>query len=59
VTLRLTRRLNGQPAMLAYEGEQLASATVLEVDGDRITAVYVVRNPDKLRRADGAGCALE
>jgi RNA polymerase sigma-70 factor, ECF subfamily len=58
ITSRSTR-LNGQPAVVSYGGERLVTATVLDVDGDRIAAVYVVRNPDKLRRADGAGCALE
>jgi RNA polymerase sigma-70 factor (ECF subfamily) len=58
ITSRPTR-LNGQPALVWYEGERLVTAMVLDVDGDRIAAVYIVRNPDKLRRAAGAGYALE
>lgn len=59
---RTTSRLawpNGLPAVLSFEGEVLGTATMLALDGDRIGAVYLVRNPDKLRRASSAGSALE
>ncbi len=43
--------LNGQPAMLVFfEGETLTNAFLLDVTDDGLTAIYVVRNPDKLRR---------
>jgi len=49
-TRRLTT-LNGQPALLIFQGGVLASATMLDVESGRIRAVHSVRNPDKLRRA--------
>lgn len=59
VTARFTQ-LNGQPALLLYEEGRLATATMLDLDeaGERIRAVYVVRNPDKLRRAAGSVAAV-
>jgi RNA polymerase sigma-70 factor (ECF subfamily) len=49
-TGRLTR-LNGQPAALVFKDGVLTSAMMIEVEGDRIRTVHVVRNPDKLRHA--------
>ncbi len=46
--------LNGQPAALIYEGGELTNAMVFDVTGAGITAIYVVRNPDKLRRLQAA-----
>jgi len=44
--------VNGNPAVLAYDGDVLISAIILDtaiVDGDaRIAGFHVVRNPDKL-----------
>jgi len=40
--------VNGEPGLLRYVGGQLESAQAFVVDGERIVAVYVVRNPDKL-----------
>ena len=42
--------LNAQPAILIYEGGALTNALLLDVTSQGITAIYVVRNPDKLRR---------
>jgi RNA polymerase sigma-70 factor (ECF subfamily) len=42
-------RLNGQPALLGFEGDALVSATTFDVEDGRIRAVHTVRNPDKLR----------
>jgi RNA polymerase sigma-70 factor, ECF subfamily len=50
VTRRLTR-LNGQPALLTFEGGVLTTATTVDVEDGRIRALHLVRNPDKLRHA--------
>lgn len=41
--------LNGEPGLLRYLDGQLESAQSMVTDGERITAIYVVRNPDKLQ----------
>jgi RNA polymerase sigma-70 factor (ECF subfamily) len=41
-------RLNGEPALVQYLGPRVFSANFIESDGDRITAMYRVMNPDKL-----------
>jgi len=46
--------VNGEPGLLRYVGGQLESAQAFVIEGERIVAVYVVRNPDKL-----AGIALQ
>lgn len=45
--------VDGQPGFLTWTGETLQT-TVLEIDAGRITAIYIIRNPDKLERI-GAG----
>lgn len=52
ITYRLVQ-VNGEPGLLRYVDGQLESAQAFVTDGERITAMYVVRNPDKL-----AGIAL-
>lgn len=42
--------LNGQPAVLTFRDGALFHATMLDVDGERIRAIYRVVNPDKLQR---------
>lgn len=42
------RELNALPAVLGYLGEQLVLAMTIDVEGDRITQVLSIRNPDKL-----------
>jgi RNA polymerase sigma-70 factor (ECF subfamily) len=42
--------LNGQPAMLIFEEGRLTTAFLFDATADGITAIYAVRNPDKLRR---------
>lgn len=42
-------RLNGQPGAISLEADGLPQATLLDIQDVRVTAVYVVRNPDKLR----------
>jgi RNA polymerase sigma-70 factor, ECF subfamily len=41
-------RLNGLPGLLLVGPDGLVQTTAFEFDGDVITAIYVVRNPDKL-----------
>ncbi len=43
--------VNGEPAMLGFIDATLAGVLFFEVDGDRIAALRVVANPDKLRFA--------
>jgi len=50
--------LHGQPALLSV-GAGLRFTTVLETDGERIHAAYIVLNPDKLRRLDDGPVAIE
>lgn len=42
--------INGSPGLLRFMHGQLESAQTVVSDGQHITAVYVVRNPDKLSR---------
>ena len=41
-------RINGAPGLLRYVEGKLESAQSFVIDGGRIAAVFVVRNPDKL-----------
>jgi hypothetical protein len=40
--------VNGEPAILLHLNGKLFAVMVLEFDGDRVTALYAVNNPDKL-----------
>ena len=40
--------VNGMPGIIVYAPDGSAQSVALEIDGDRIRAIYVVRNPDKL-----------
>jgi len=40
--------VNGEPGLLRYVDGQIESAQAIVTDGQRIVAIYVVRNPDKL-----------
>lgn len=46
--------LNGQPALLTFDGDVLTTAMMIDVAEGRIRAVYVMRNPEKLHRANQA-----
>lgn len=50
--------INGRLGLLRYFGDQLESAQCYDSDGERITGVYVQRNPDKLRRIAADRLAL-
>ncbi|RZL89940.1 MAG: RNA polymerase sigma-70 factor [Variovorax sp.] len=41
-------QINGEPGLLRYVGGQLESAQAFVTNGERIVAIYAVRNPDKL-----------
>jgi len=40
--------VNGEPGLLRYVNGELESAQAFVIDGERIVAIYTVRNPDKL-----------
>ena len=40
--------VNGMPGIVAYTPDGAARSAAFEIDGDRISAIYVVLNPDKL-----------
>jgi RNA polymerase sigma-70 factor (ECF subfamily) len=46
--------INGQPGLLVTADGEIFSAMTVEVEDHRITAIYVMRNPDKLGRLAGA-----
>ncbi|MGB3068480.1 MAG: sigma-70 family RNA polymerase sigma factor [Ottowia sp.] len=41
--------INGLPGFVTLEGDGQLQTTALEIENDKIVAIYVVRNPDKLR----------
>jgi len=45
--------INGEPGFLRYVEGRLESAQTVVTDGERIVAIYVVRNPDKLANIAG------
>ena len=50
IQLRLdAAEVNGEPAMLAFDGDTLAGVLCFEITGERIAAVRILANPDKLR----------
>lgn len=48
-TTMLERTVNGQPGLLIRQEGVTVSVFAFEVRGDRITHIWVVRNPEKLR----------
>lgn len=48
--LRLVR-VNGRPGVMVIESEKVHNVMTLDVVDDKIVAVYVIRNPEKLARA--------
>lgn len=44
--------VNGEAGLLRWMEGRLESAQAFETDGERITAIYAVRNPDKLAAID-------
>jgi RNA polymerase sigma-70 factor (ECF subfamily) len=46
--------INGTAGAIVYMDDEIDHALSLAVDGERITAIYLVRNPDKLRHVAAA-----
>jgi RNA polymerase sigma-70 factor (ECF subfamily) len=46
--------VNGLPGFVTREADGVLQTTALLVEHDRIKAIYVMRNPDKLRHLEGA-----
>ena len=42
--------VNSEPALVIRVGERLESIFVFSIDGDTVSAIHIVRNPDKLAR---------
>jgi RNA polymerase sigma-70 factor (ECF subfamily) len=41
--------IDGLPGFVTLEQGDTLQTTALQIEGGRITAIYVMRNPDKLR----------
>lgn len=46
--------LNGMPALVIYSGARVDLVALIESNGEHVTGVYLVRNPDKLGAATEA-----
>ncbi len=46
--------INSMPGFITIEAGDVLQTTALEVAADKIVGIYVMRNPDKLRRLDDA-----
>jgi RNA polymerase sigma-70 factor (ECF subfamily) len=46
--------INGLPGFVTREADGLLQTTALQIEDGRVTAIYVVRNPDKLARLERA-----
>ena len=52
------RRLDGLPGFVVVQNGEVMHTMAFEIDDGKITAIYVVRNPDKLRpRECGRRCS--
>jgi RNA polymerase sigma-70 factor (ECF subfamily) len=45
--------INGLPGFVTREADGLLQTTALRIEDGRVTAIYVMRNPDKLARLEG------
>ncbi len=45
--------IDGLPGFITVEGGGIVQTTALQIEGDRIAAIYITRNPDKLRHLSG------
>ncbi|MFD4541659.1 RNA polymerase sigma factor SigJ [Streptomyces bauhiniae] len=45
----LERSVNGLPGLVARRDGAVVTVAAFEIDGDRVTRIWVVRNPEKLR----------
>jgi RNA polymerase sigma-70 factor (ECF subfamily) len=48
-TTLLERAVNGRPGLVARRGDELVVVAAIEVTGDRVSRIWAVRNPEKLR----------
>ena len=46
----LSALVNGLPGFVTREADHVLQTTGLQIEGDKIVGIYVMRNPDKLRR---------
>jgi RNA polymerase sigma-70 factor (ECF subfamily) len=44
--------INGLPGFVTLERHDVVQATALQIEGDKIVAIYAMRNPEKLRHLD-------
>jgi RNA polymerase sigma-70 factor (ECF subfamily) len=44
--------INGLPGMVTEEGDAILQTTALEIVDGKVVAIYIVRNPDKLRHLE-------
>lgn len=51
-------QVNGMPGVMAWCSDGRPDVLALEIADGRITALYAVSNPDKLRRVPGYAAAL-
>jgi len=51
-SIYLMLEVNAEPALVLRVGPRLESVFVFSVDGEAISGIRVVRNPDKLARID-------
>lgn len=54
VEVLLDTRIDGLPGRITMEKDALPQAMAVEIDGGKIVAIYVIRNPDKLGHLSGA-----
>jgi len=47
--------INGLPGFITVEKDETVQTTALQIENGKITGIYVVRNPDKLRHLTAAG----
>jgi RNA polymerase sigma-70 factor (ECF subfamily) len=47
-------RVNGLPGFVTRETDGILQTTAFQIEGGRIAAIYIMRNPDKLRHLDAA-----
>jgi RNA polymerase sigma-70 factor (ECF subfamily) len=45
--------INGLPGFVSIEQDNVLQTTALEIENDKVVAIYVTRNPDKLRHLSG------
>jgi RNA polymerase sigma-70 factor, ECF subfamily len=45
--------VNGLPGFVSIEPGNVLQTTALEIENEQIVAIYVTRNPDKLRHVRG------